>query len=228
MNFTGTIGNNTRNGTGANDKFFYGQGGNDRLKGLGGNDAFLLGAKFNPLDAIDGGVGIDTLTLAGNYAAGVVFGATTLLNVEKIVLSVGFSYKLTTHDKTVAAGKTLTVDGHALAAGKVLTFNGVHETNGHFSIIGGAGNDVLTGGALSDSFDLTRGGNDTAKAATAMTRSCLGARLTSRRQDRWRLRHRSGRLNGNYAGKSPSLPRPWSVSSRSSCRTAQLQSGDRR
>ena len=180
MKFTGTIGNNIRSGTNANDSFFYGQrGGNDKLKGLGGNDTFNLGAKFNALDAIDGGTGNDTLTLDGNYVAGVVFGATTLVNVETIIIAAGHSYKLTTHDKTVAAGKTLTVDAHALGAADVLTFSGVHETNGHFAIVAGAGNDVLTGGWQSNSFDLTHGGNDTATGGAGNDTFNLGATLTA-------------------------------------------------
>src|SRR4029079_12286832 len=83
---------------------------------------------------------------------------------EQIGLAGGFNYKLASHDNTVAAGRTLTIDGHALGATKSLSFNGGKETNGHFKIIAGAGNDTLIGGAQSDAFDLHNGGNDIVKA----------------------------------------------------------------
>ena len=42
------------------------------------------------------------VTLNGDYAAGVVFAATTMVNVETISLTAGHSYKFTTHNATVA------------------------------------------------------------------------------------------------------------------------------
>ena len=126
--------------------------GNDTFSGGSGNDTFNLGAYLTVADKIDGGAGTDTLNLDGNYSAGVTFNATTVKNVEKIVLAAGHSYKLTTNDATVAAGQTLTIDGSALSASNVLTFNGAVETNGHFIIKSGKGADKLTGGALSDTF----------------------------------------------------------------------------
>ncbi|HEV2562729.1 MAG TPA: bluetail domain-containing putative surface protein, partial [Rhizomicrobium sp.] len=97
-----------------------------------------------------GGTGNDTVTLAGNYSAGLTFSATTMVNVEALSLGAGFNYNLTTNDANVASGQTLTVDGSALGATNTLTFNGAAETNGSFNIKGGAGNDVLTGGAGND------------------------------------------------------------------------------
>src|SRR5687767_6693600 len=101
MKLKGTVGNDARTGTPVGDVFDYSQGGNDTLKGLGGNDTFKLGAKLGPLDGINGGAGIDTLTLIGNYAGGVTFGANTLRNVETIALGAGFNYKLVAHSNTV-------------------------------------------------------------------------------------------------------------------------------
>ena len=64
--------------------------------------------------------------LDGNYtgARAVTFGATTMVNIDKLNLANGHSYTLTTNNATVAAGKTLRVDASALGAGNVLTFNG--------------------------------------------------------------------------------------------------------
>jgi len=99
---------------------------------------------------IDGGAGNDTVTLDGNYSAGIVFKSTTMINVETISLAAGHSYNLTTNDANVAAGATLTVDGSLLGSGDSLAFNGSHEKDGTFVLEGGAGADVLTGGAGND------------------------------------------------------------------------------
>ncbi len=81
--------------------------------------------------------------------------------------------------RRVASGRTLTVDGSLLGSADTLTFNGSHETNGHFSILGGAGNDLLTGGAQSDSFDLTHAGNDFAIGGGGDDSFVFGAELTT-------------------------------------------------
>jgi len=131
--------------------------GNDVLSGGAGNDTFNFAGGFTAAEQIDGGVGTDTLKLNGNYASGVTFGSTTLVNVEKINLAAGHSYKLTTNDAMVASGKTLTVNASGLSSSSnTLNFNGSAETDGKFVIIGGAGNDTLTGGAGADT--ITGGG----------------------------------------------------------------------
>jgi hypothetical protein len=137
-------------------------GGNDTVHAGSGADYFELGAAFTSADAIDGGTGEDYLSLNGDYSAGLTLGATTLTNVEAIGLQGGHSYNLTTNDATVASGKTLEVDANGFGAGDTLTFNGSAETNGSFVIVGGAGNDNLTGGQNSDTIDLSKGGNDVA------------------------------------------------------------------
>ena len=129
-------------------------------QGAAGADAFNFAGNLVAADTVNGGLDNDTITLDGNYSAGLTFGATTLTNVETMILDAGFSYKLTTDDATVAAGQTLSVDAGALA-GNVLVFNGAAEQDGHFAVTGGTGNDTLTGGALSDTFDLSHGGTDT-------------------------------------------------------------------
>ena len=131
-------------------------GGNDTAYGGSGNDSIIFGATLTASDKINGGSGTDTLNLHGNYAAGVTFGSTTLVNVEKINLVAGHSYKLTTNDATVASGQTLTVNASGLAAANTLTFSGAVETNGKFVITGGAGTDALTGGKGADT--ITGGG----------------------------------------------------------------------
>jgi len=135
--------------------------GNDTVNAGAGNDTINLVGSLTVADKVDGGAGTDTVVLNGNYAAGVTFSATTMVNVEKLTLAAGHSYKLTTNNATVSSGQTLTVNGSALSASDVLTFNGAAETNGHFIIIGGNGADKLTGGALSDTFTYTSAAQST-------------------------------------------------------------------
>ncbi|HZF44523.1 MAG TPA: M10 family metallopeptidase C-terminal domain-containing protein [Sphingomonadaceae bacterium] len=151
--------------------FVYGGMGTDHYTGGAGNDVFLFrNSAFNGNDRIDGGGGsVDQLGLQGNYsgANALVLGASTLTNVEGIVLLSGrderfgrdtgesYSYEVTSNDANVAAGQLFTVDGGSLAANETLFFNGAAETDGNFRLFGGLGNDVLIGGAGNDSI---RGG----------------------------------------------------------------------
>ncbi|MGH6870647.1 MAG: choice-of-anchor tandem repeat GloVer-containing protein [Rhizomicrobium sp.] len=139
------LGNNSAN-------TLAGTKGNDHIFALGGNDTIDMGAKFTTADSIDGGGGTDLVELAGDYSAGVKFGVATMVNVESIRLAAGNSYSLTTSDATVGASKTLTVDGSALGADDTFSFNGSHETDGNFILLGGAGADVLRGGAGNNHF----------------------------------------------------------------------------
>ena len=77
----------------------------------------------------------------------------------------GFSYNITTHDATVAAGALLTVDGGALAAGSTFVFNGLAETNGRFWLNSGGGNDNLTGGTGDDELESGGGADSLSGAA---------------------------------------------------------------
>jgi Ca2+-binding RTX toxin-like protein len=153
----GSISGEIFSGSGQND-FTGGAGkeafdltlGTNTVDGGGGNDVFYLGANLNSSQTIDGGTGNDTVYLTGDYSAGLVLGADTLVNVEKIVLDAGYSYTLTTDDNTVAAGARMIVDASALTSSYALKFDGSAETDGHFTLEGGAGNDYLTGGAGND------------------------------------------------------------------------------
>ncbi len=157
---TGGNGNDAIDG-GAGDDVITAGAGMDRLAGGTGDDVFVLGSAFTAADRIDGGAGYDVLKLAGNYAAGLVLGADTLVNVEEIDLAAGSSYKLTLDDAN-ATGE-LKIDGSLLAAGRVMTIDGAAETDAALTLLAGAANDALTGGALDDTLD-GGAGNDTLTA----------------------------------------------------------------
>jgi Ca2+-binding RTX toxin-like protein len=153
----GGAGNDTIKGGAGADVVTTGAG-NDTVSGNAGNDTFILGASLTAADAIDGGADSDTLSVNGNYSAGITFTATTLQNVETITVAAGNSYKFTLNDANDTS--SLTIDGSALAATQVLTVNGAAETASSLALTGGAGNDALTGGGGGDT--LSGGlGNDT-------------------------------------------------------------------
>lgn len=135
---------------GAGNDTFIANADADHLVGGGGNDFFNLGATFTAADSIDGGTGGNTLSLNGDYTGVVTFTDTTMVNIQKIILGAGHNYDLATADANVAAGAVLTVDAHTLAAANSLTFDGSKETNGKFTITGGAGADIITGGFSND------------------------------------------------------------------------------
>ncbi|HEX2593638.1 MAG TPA: hypothetical protein VHL34_19215, partial [Rhizomicrobium sp.] len=120
---------------------------NDTLKGGNGWDEFRFGAKFTDADKVDGGAGIDTLDLNGDYHTGVKFKASTMTGVETIRIHGDNSYKFITTDANVAAGSVLTIDNQTTGAADKLIFNGGAETDGGFDINGSQGNDTITGGA---------------------------------------------------------------------------------
>ena len=107
--------------------------------------------------------------LQGNYAAGVTLAATSLTNVEQVVLLSGadtsfgdtannrYSYNLTLNDANVAAGQALTFSANTLLAAENFTLNASAETDGFIITYGGAGADNITGGQQNDGFFFGNG-----------------------------------------------------------------------
>jgi Ca2+-binding RTX toxin-like protein len=151
--FRGNASNNVMNGGGMSDIFRLEDGGNETISGGGGNDGFVFGASFTALDKVDGGAGDnDQISLQGNYANGLIFGAQSLVNVETVLVLPGFDYQLTAIDANVAAGARLQIFGTTLGVADELVFDGSAEKDGFFVFYGGAGRDTLTGGDGNDGF----------------------------------------------------------------------------
>jgi hypothetical protein len=142
-------------GSGA-DLVVMGDGTNVVSTGSGADNVLCGAYDFTTADKVNGGGGHDTLTLDGDFSAGVTLHATTLVAFESVIADAGYNYKLVMNDGNVASGATLAVSAAALGASNRLNFDGSAETNGHFTLTGGAGKDVLVGGAMSDTI---RGGN---------------------------------------------------------------------
>lgn len=178
MTIKGSRSDDNLAGTSDDDIFNMIQGGDDTVGGGGGNDIFRFGNALTAADQIDGGTGIDRVAINGDsYAAGLVFGAATMTNVEQLYVASGHSYNLTFDDANIAAGKSLTVIAGSLGATDQLTIDGSAELDGRFIIRAGAGDDVLTGGAQGDVFHLEHGGNDTVHGGGGTDMFYVGANL---------------------------------------------------
>jgi Ca2+-binding RTX toxin-like protein len=199
MRVSGSPNDDALAGSTGDDTFLLEEGGNDSAQGDAGNDRFFMGAAFGALDQINGGVGDDLVALNGDYSAGVILGATTLSSVEKITLAAGHSYGLTTNDANVAAGEVLTVSGLSLGAGDVLSFDGSAESDGSFIIRGGAGNDRITGGGGADTFNLTKGGDDSVHGGAGNDKFLPGATFNALDQFDGGAGNDQVALNGDYS-----------------------------
>ncbi|HTQ14143.1 MAG TPA: bluetail domain-containing putative surface protein, partial [Rhizomicrobium sp.] len=144
-----------------------------------GNALIEMGATLDAGDQIYGlgGPGTLTVSLDGDYSAGLAL--TMLSEVTGIDLASGNSYNLTEADVNVGAGQTLTVDGSALGASDNLTFDGSAETDGNLVLIGGAGADVLTGGAQSDTFQFDQVSDSTGTGYDTITNIDFSSDLIS-------------------------------------------------
>ena len=142
-----------------------GGSGVDNITGGAGDDTFTFVAGTGlTTDTVNGGTGTDTVTLTGTTAVTATH-FNNVSNIEAITLPdmVNTSVAITTVNALVASGATLTLSNAANAG--VLTFNGAAETDGHFKITGGSGNDTITGGSGNDT--LTGGsGGDSITAGT--------------------------------------------------------------
>lgn len=121
------------------------------VTGTGSSDSFeFAGRRLAATDRIAGGGGTDTLTLRGNYSAGLVLEAATIRSIEQLTVAAGYNYNLQTADENIKTGKTLTVDASRLGSSDALIFDGSAETNGRFNFIGGGGSSTVTGGTGAD------------------------------------------------------------------------------
>ncbi|HEY5723339.1 MAG TPA: Calx-beta domain-containing protein [Allosphingosinicella sp.] len=144
----------------------YGGKGTDDLTGGDNTDIFFFadGGRFAAGDVVDGGDGYDGLILRGNYTIDFTQAgfAGALTNMESLTVSgasdaryargggTEFDYSITWDGDLLAAGQTMTINGGLLGSEESLAFNGSDESDGIFRLFGGAGNDVLTGGAGAD------------------------------------------------------------------------------
>jgi Ca2+-binding RTX toxin-like protein len=138
----------------------YGGHGTDILTGGSGNDIFFFeGQRWTDGDRVIGNGGLDALVISGvNGVNRIEFEDDSLTSIESISVNNRFatdptavpSYELVLANGNVAVGASLTINGSSLAAGKNLSVDGSLIQNGTLNMFGGAGNDVLIGGAKAD------------------------------------------------------------------------------
>lgn len=166
--------------SGASTSYFTAGPGANILHGGIGNDNVFFAGQFNATDRIDGGSGADnSLTLDGDYSAGLAVTPLMMTNFQYLYIDGGYSYKLTTSDANVAAGQVLHVIETGMGATDSLTFNGSHETDGSFYLSDGSGNDVLSGGAQADTFAVYNGGVDKLYGNGGDDQFLLGGTMTA-------------------------------------------------
>ena len=147
MDFVGTSARENFVGTVDPDTFDMSTGGRDTVSGLEGDDVISFGAELNDNDQIDGGEGIDEVHLEGNYFGGVVFTATTMVNVEKLFLAAGYNYTLTLDDATAYGPGMFDqfyVYADDLGAGEDLVLDASAETGTIIEVATGGGDDLVT------------------------------------------------------------------------------------
>jgi Ca2+-binding RTX toxin-like protein len=133
----------------------FGCAGMNTLTGGGGNDGFSFDGTnmFTAADRINGEGGTEnTVTLSGDYSAGLVFQNATIQNIQQLYLDAGNSYNLTLAAGNATAGHSLEVYAGQLAATNTVTINGSHVA-GNLTLDGGAGNDILKGGSGTNTFE---------------------------------------------------------------------------
>jgi serralysin len=161
--FRGNSGANVITGGTGNDLLRLYDGGNDTVFAGDGLDNIFFGATLSAADVVNGGGGVDTLVIQGNYAGGLTLSA-NVTQIENISILAGsntnfgesglnrYDYVLTTNDANFAAGVQARINGAALLADEDFTFNGSAETNASFVVYGGKGVDTLMGGFGNDIF----------------------------------------------------------------------------
>ncbi|HYI40517.1 MAG TPA: endo alpha-1,4 polygalactosaminidase [Allosphingosinicella sp.] len=160
---TGGAGDDRLDGGSGNDVLRLHGAGTDTALGGIGDDILFFGATLTSADVVDGGAGVDTLVVQGNYAGGLTLG-TQIVGIENVSILAGsntslgepgtnrFDYVLTTNDANFSAGVQARINGAALLAGEDFTFNGTAESDSSYVVYGGKGKDTLTGGPGNDIF----------------------------------------------------------------------------
>jgi hypothetical protein len=159
----------TVGGSDGNDVLDLSRGVDYRASAGAGNDVFYYGRALSRADANDGGSGVDTLVLQGNYP-GLALGPSSLVGIEGISLQGGgvtrwgqdgtgsYDYALRMAEENTAPGQQLRINAQSLGAGEDFDFHGAAESDGgRFLVYGGFGTDLFTGGSGNDIFFFEAG-----------------------------------------------------------------------
>jgi serralysin len=157
--FVGGSGDDTVTANNNGDLIQAGSGGNDTFTGGTGNDGFYFGATYTTADRANGGAGTNNqVGLEGTYA-GVTIGGTQFQNIQVLALKAGFNYSLTLQDDLTPAGTTFKVWAYNMTAANNVNIDASAETNAQLVFYLGNGNDTVNGGQAGNIF-FGHGGGD--------------------------------------------------------------------
>ena len=157
VSLTGTPRRDRLTGTAGSDAFDMSQGGHDAVRGLGGDDMVIFGAALESRDRVNGGMGLDSVELGGDYV--ITLSGVMLKSIEYLYLGAG-RYDLTLTADLIGAGESLTViptDGVDPISVRIDGSAGV----GDLLVFGSSGHDAIIGGSGNDYFGVRAGGVDT-------------------------------------------------------------------
>jgi Ca2+-binding RTX toxin-like protein len=154
---TGSGAGDVLSGTSANDLIDASQGGIDQIAAGSGDDMILIGAGLTASDHIDGGAGVDTVRLDGDYSGGLNFAPATLTNVEYLSLEGGHRYTLTLADGLVAGGSSFNIDASQLGSADGVILDSSRLTAGSVSLVSDRGWTTFAGGTGDDRVQLHGG-----------------------------------------------------------------------
>src|SRR5262249_27492818 len=130
------------------DKLFAGRG-QDAIYGGAGDDDIMMRSRLGTGDSIDGGDGDDTLHISGGDSSNLTLSAPMLTSVETVQLGRGHSYRINFDHNTVL-GNHVTIIASQLQPANNVQIDTSNVQNTGMSVVGGAGNDTITGTQLND------------------------------------------------------------------------------
>ncbi|HEY1607152.1 MAG TPA: calcium-binding protein [Allosphingosinicella sp.] len=153
----GGNGNDTLAGGNGNDRIYSGAG-IDHVSAGGGNDQIYFGTDFGTGDTVDGGAGNDTLHITEVGIPTLTLSAPMIQNVETLSLDTGSTGLTINFGANTSLTGPLTLDASSLTSGNALVADATNVVESTVDLIGGAGNDVLTG---TTGNDILNGGGGT-------------------------------------------------------------------
>lgn len=154
----GTAGNDTYVTNKGGDKIDVSQGGSDHVSTGNANDEVYFGNAFDPTDFYDGGDGIDSLRLSGEYAA-LTMTRGMLVNVETIIIDAAGRSHFRLAEDVFGDGdwRVVSLFGSEATAITTLDLSALHRSP---LVHGSAGKDIILGGRGADDFYYRLGGRD--------------------------------------------------------------------
>lgn len=147
-----TAGNDFLNASTNDDYLDIRKGGSDTVNAGSGSDRIYAGSALSSGDAVNGGADFDILVLGGNYATTVTLGATTVTEVETILVEAGSTIRLALDAATISMPTGFGIDASAQLSGDLLHVDASAAVQ-QFSAVGGAGDDTIIGGAIENYLD---------------------------------------------------------------------------